>query len=273
MDQIKIKNLEVFGHHGVLPEENTLGQKFLINAVLYTDVEDAGRSDKMSSSIHYGEVCHLINQFMQEQTFKLIETVAEQLARCLLLEYPRLKKIRLEVLKPWAPIGLPLESVSVEIVRGWKKAYLSLGSNLGEREQYLQRAIAALNENEAIRVGKVASFLNTAPYGKTDQPDFLNTAVEIETLLEPKQLLEVTQAIEQANGRERKEHWGERTLDIDILLYSNLVMTDAQLMIPHPDMHNRLFVLAPMCEIAPQQVHPLLNETMYCLKNKLDILS
>ncbi|SDB27717.1 2-amino-4-hydroxy-6-hydroxymethyldihydropteridine diphosphokinase [Eubacterium oxidoreducens] len=273
MDQIKIKNLEVFGHHGLLPEENTLGQKFLINATLYIQAGIAGQSDKMSDSIHYGDVCQFITKFMHDHTFKLIETVAEQLSRQLLLTYPRMKKIRLEVLKPWAPIGLPLESVSVEVVRGWKCAYLSLGSNMGDRQKYLDNAIAALKENPFVKVNKVAGYINTPPYGKTDQSDFLNTAVEIETLLNPEQLLELIHDIEKKNKRVRKEHWGERTLDIDILLFEDTINRSLQLTIPHADMHNRHFVLEPMCEIAPQVMHPIFHLTMYQLLERLNKLS
>ena len=118
MDRIKIQNLEVFGHHGVFSEETKLGQKFLVNATLYTDTRAAGYSDNLEKSINYGEVCHFITRYMQDHTFKLIEAVAEHMAQAMLMEYPLLQKLDLEIRKPWAPIGLPLENVSVEISRG-----------------------------------------------------------------------------------------------------------------------------------------------------------
>lgn len=95
-DKIQIKNLEVFGKHGVFPEENTLGQKFLVNAVLYTDTREAGQTDDLTKSIHYGEVSHVITTYMMEHTFQLIESVAEQLARALLLQFKHLKWIDLD---------------------------------------------------------------------------------------------------------------------------------------------------------------------------------
>ena len=134
MDRIKIQNLEVFGHHGVFSEETKLGQKFLINATLYTDTRAAGYSDELEYSTDYGKICHFMTKYMQTHTFKLIEAVAEQMAQALLLEFPLLQKLDLEIQKPWAPIGLPLENISVEISRGWHKVYLSVGSNLGERQ-------------------------------------------------------------------------------------------------------------------------------------------
>jgi len=86
MDKIKINNLEIFCNHGVFPEENVLGQKFLVSAVLYTDTRSAGLSDNLTKSINYGEICHFIDKFMKDHTFKLIETVAERLAKALLTE-------------------------------------------------------------------------------------------------------------------------------------------------------------------------------------------
>ena len=174
MDKIKIKNLEVFANHGVFPEETKLGQKFLIDAVLYTDTRTAGIRDCIEESIHYGEVSHFITEFMREHTYQLIETVAEQLAKAMLLQIPRLEKVTLEIKKPWAPIGLPLEEVSVEITRGWHTVYLSFGSNMGEKEAYIQNGIKELNQHESCIVEQVSSLLETEPYGGVEQDNFLN---------------------------------------------------------------------------------------------------
>ena len=112
MDRIKIQNLEVFGHHGVFSEETKLGQKFLVNATLYTNTRAAGYSDDLEKSINYGEVCHFITGYMQNHTFKLIEAVAEHMAQAMLMEYPLLQKLDLEIRKPWAPIGLLWKCIS-----------------------------------------------------------------------------------------------------------------------------------------------------------------
>ncbi len=172
MDKIHIHNLEVYCNHGVFKEENVLGQKFLVSATLFTDTREAGMNDELKQSIHYGEVCQMIDQYMRTHTFKLIERVAEQLARELLLNIPRLQQIRLEVKKPWAPIGLPLENVSVEIERQWHIAYIALGSNIGDRQQYLDTAVARLAEDPYSQVERVSAYHNTAPYGVTDQATF-----------------------------------------------------------------------------------------------------
>ncbi|MCD8330143.1 MAG: dihydroneopterin aldolase, partial [Lachnospiraceae bacterium] len=106
MDQIKICGLEVFARHGVYPEENALGQKFVINADLFLDTRRAGLTDDLEASVNYGEVSQFIQKFMQEHTYHLIEAAAEQLVRALLLTWPAVKQVKLELQKPWAPVGL-----------------------------------------------------------------------------------------------------------------------------------------------------------------------
>lgn len=111
-----------------------LGQKFVLSAVLHTDTRKAGLTDELSYSVHYGEVSHLIKKVVEENTWKLLETVAEATAKAILLSYPMVSQVDLTIKKPWAPIGLPLDTVSVEISRGWHTAYIALGSNMGDKE-------------------------------------------------------------------------------------------------------------------------------------------
>lgn len=262
MDRIKIQNLEVFGHHGVFSEETKLGQKFLVNATMYTNTRAAGYSDDLEKSINYGEVCHFITGYMQNHTFKLIEAVAEHMSQAMLMEYPLLQKLDLEIRKPWAPIGLPLENVSVEISRGWHTAYIALGSNMGDKEKYLNEAVEKLQHTSDCQVLKVSDFLVTAPYGGVEQDDFLNGALALKTLLTPQELLERLHEIEQEAHRERLIHWGPRTLDLDILLYDDLVLDTPDLIIPHVEMHLRDFVLIPLAQIAPWKRHPVLGLTV-----------
>lgn len=116
-DKIAIDGLEVFANHGVYREENVLGQKFVVSLTLYTDLRRAGLHDDLDASIDYGAVCHLVDSYLREHTFKLIETAAEGVARELLGTYGSLLGVRVRVDKPWAPVGLPLASCGVEIVR------------------------------------------------------------------------------------------------------------------------------------------------------------
>lgn len=262
MDKIKIRGLEIFARHGVYPEENTLGQKFIVNATLHTNTRKAGLTDSLDDSIHYGEVSHHIKRFMEEHTCKLLECAAELTARELLLTYPLLQSIELEIQKPWAPIGLPLDTVSVQISRSWHTAYLALGSNMGDRKAYLDQAVIALNAHPDCQVIKVSDYLVTKPYGGVEQADFLNGALELKTLLTPEELLVLLHEIERAANRERIIHWGPRTLDLDILMYDNRVIDAPDLHIPHMEMHLRDFVLIPMAQIAPHIRHPLTGKTV-----------
>lgn len=262
MDKITIKELEVFANHGVFPEENVLGQKFVISAILYTGTRKAGITDELSFSVHYGEVSHFIQKYLTQHTWKLLESAAEHLVQALLLEFPLIEKIDLEIQKPWAPIGLPLNTVSVSISRGWHTAYVALGSNMGDKKAYLDLSVQRLNEREDCQVKTVSDYLTTAPYGGVEQDDFLNGALELRTLLEPEELLSVLHEIEQEANRVRVIHWGPRTLDLDILLYDDLVMDTPTLHIPHIEMHLRDFVLVPMAQIAPWKRHPLKGKTV-----------
>lgn len=269
MDKISIKNLEVFGNHGVYPEETKLGQKFLISAELQLNTREAGVSDDLTKSVNYGEVSHFITKFLTQHTYKLIEAAAEQLARAILLEYELVQGVTLAIHKPWAPIGLPLEDVAVEITRCRHTVYLSCGSNIGDREAYLRQAVEELGETEDTRVVKISSFIETEPYGVEDQDKFLNGCIELSTLLTPHELLDRLHEIEAHANRERIKRWGPRTLDLDILLYDNIVLADEDLKIPHADMQNRLFVLEPLCEIAPYAYHPIYRKHMVELREEL----
>ena len=260
-DKIYIKDLEVFAKHGVFPEENVLGQKFVISAVLYTSTREAGKTDDLTKSIHYGEVSRFIHDFVEKNTWKLLETVAERLAWELLLQTQGLEKVCLEIKKPWAPVGLPLKTVSVEIERGWHTAYIALGSNLGDKEANLRLGVEGLRATRGCRVLDVSDFLVTEPYGGVEQDDFLNGAMKIRTLLTPHELLERLHELEREAKRERIVRWGPRTLDLDILLYDDLILDEEELHIPHLEMHKRDFVLKPLCQIAPYVRHPVYNRT------------
>lgn len=262
MDQIKICHLEVFANHGVFPEETKLGQKFLINATLYTKTREAGLSDDLTKSIHYGEVSHAMTQFLQKNTYQLLETAVEKLAEHLLLTVPRLEKIDLEILKPWAPIGLPLETVSVQISRGWHTAYLALGSNMGEKHHFIREAVEKIQEIEGCIVEKVSDLIETEPYGGVEQDSFLNGALKMRTLLEPEELLSEMNRIEAEAGRERLIHWGPRTLDLDMIFYDDLVTEEEHLLLPHPDLDNRSFVLEPLMQLCPYKHHPVTGKTV-----------
>lgn len=135
------------------------------------------------------------------------------------------------------------------------KVYLGLGSNLGDRAYYLREAISSLS-SPMIKIGAVSRIYETEPWGVMDQPLYWNQVLEIETTLKPIDLLHFCQDIELKLGRERKVHWGSRTIDIDLLIYDNIVSETKELKLPHPLLEEREFVLAPLREVAPNLILP-----------------
>ena len=148
-----------------------------------------------------------------------------------------------------------------------RDVYLGLGSNLGDKRAHIVRAVELLREIS--RVHQVSSLFKTEPVGNRDQDWFLNCAVEIETTLDPRQLLAAVLSIERKLKRIRKIKYGPRTIDIDILFYARHVVDESGLAIPHPRLHQRLFVLAPLREICPGFVHPVLEQSVRQLKARL----
>lgn len=262
MDKITISDLEVFAFHGVLKEENSLGQKFLISAELYMDVSEAAKGDDISKSINYADICKEIDIFLKNNTFKLIETMADRLARHLLISYKSLDEVCIKVKKPWAPILMTLDTVSVSVNRKWHHVYLSLGSNMGDMEDNINKAIMLLDKEEDCHVIRVSTLRTTKPVGPVKQNDFLNGALYMKTLKSPQELLALIGAIEKELKRVREIHWGPRTIDLDILLYDDNIIQSENLTIPHVEMDKRLFVLEPMAELAPWLRHPVLGNTM-----------
>lgn len=269
MDQIRIDRLKVFAHHGVYPEESAQGQDFYVSAVLFADTRKAGLKDELESTVDYGRVSMFIDKFMTKHTFQLIETAAENLAREILLDFSPVQAVTIKISKPHAPIPLPFEDVSVTITRGWHTAYIAFGSNLGEREEFISRGLEQLQNEKDIFVERTSEIIETQPYGGVATEKFLNGVVRVKTLLMPQELLHICHEVEKQAGRDRSTHWGNRTLDLDILFYDDIIMDEEGLTIPHIDIRNRDFVLTPMAEIAPGFVHPVYHQTMRDMKENL----
>jgi 2-amino-4-hydroxy-6-hydroxymethyldihydropteridine diphosphokinase len=140
-------------------------------------------------------------------------------------------------------------------------AYIALGANLGDRRANIERALDLLRDTPNIRITKTSTFLeNPAIGGPPDSPPFLNAVAEIETTLPPRDLLSRLLDIEKALGRQRRQKWDPRLIDLDLLLYGEAIVNDPDLKIPHPLLHTRRFVLDPLKEIAPDAIHPILKK-------------
>lgn len=256
MEQIFIRDLQVYGYHGVYSQEKEQGQNFLVQARADLSFSRAAASDELGETVDYGSLCILIRDFFREKRFDLLETAAKELSAEILRTFPVIDGLFLEIGKPQAPIPVEFANVGVRLERRWRPAAISLGSNMGEKGEHLDFAIRALENADAVRKLTFSDYYVTKPYGYEKQEDFLNAAAVFETYLTPEELLDFLHEIEAERGRERIIRWGPRTLDLDILFYDNLTRNSETLTIPHTDMHNRLFVLEPLAEIAPWWVHP-----------------
>ena len=259
MDKITISNLHIYAYHGVHESEKENGQNFYVSAVLYTDLYQPGHTDVLNDTVSYSDAAKLINRVFISEKYDLIEKAAYVCAEAVLDEFPAVTAIDLKVSKPEAPIGLEFENVSVDITISRHTAYLGIGSNMGDRMGYIDSAVEKLDNTPGINVTGRSGIIETDPYGPVEQDKFLNGVLEIETYLTPEALLDRLHEIEDDLGRKRTVHWGPRTVDLDILLFDDLVMSTEDLVIPHPDMKNREFVLKPLAEIAPHLIHPVLR--------------
>lgn len=269
-DCIMIDNLVVFANHGVYKEEKKMGQRFVISMKLYADLYPAAKSDDLTKALNYAEICSFVTDFTQTNRCSLIEAAAVDIANALLKKYDSIRSVEITLKKPWAPIGLPLDQAAVHLTRSRHRAYIGIGSNLGDKKGYLDFAVRALTEDENCIVQKVSSYIVTEPVGDVEQDDFLNGCVELDTLYTAHELLDKIHEIENAAGRKREIHWGPRTLDLDILLYDKEMIHDSTLTVPHPEMSKRRFVLEPLSEIAPFAFDPVNGACAVSLLERLN---
>lgn len=265
-DRIELRGLRIRGNHGVFDFEKREGQVFVIDVTLHTSVAVAAASDAIADTVHYGELAEDVARIVEDNTFDLIETLAEHIAtHCLTL----CDHVEVTVRKPSAPIERTFDDVSVTVERraqapalpdtpaahGTTEAMLSLGANLGDAADTLDQAVLALERHPRISVRARSSVYATAPWGGVEQNDFLNLNLLVDTSLNARELLAVAQGIEVACGRTRELRWGPRTLDIDLIRFGSsgdeVVVDTETLTLPHPRAHERAFVLVPWAELEP----------------------
>jgi dihydroneopterin aldolase/2-amino-4-hydroxy-6-hydroxymethyldihydropteridine diphosphokinase len=252
MDRISLHGLQFYGYHGVFAEENKLGQRFVVDLELELDLLRAGTQDELAATVNYAEIAEMTKQLVEGQPFQLVEAVAEAIAQRLLREYSLLQGVFVRVHKPNPPVALPFDGVSVTLHRvrtTGETVFIALGANIGEREQQLCAAIAALRATDGVEWLGNSTVYQTQPVGVTDQPLFLNMVVALRTLLPVEALFARMMSIELEMGRTRDVHWGPRLIDLDLLYYGALEYTSADLTVPHPRLAERAFVLAPLLDV------------------------
>jgi len=268
-DFIKVTNMKVFAYHGVLEEEKKNGQDFYLNAKVYVDMRKAGLTDQLEDTINYDSVCIFLAEVFAEKQFDTIEAAAEYTVQEIIVNFPTIEAMELEVRKPHAPLTYVPEDISVTIYREWHTVYLSFGSNMGNPKGHINEAITMLKDPYAIRNVKVSELFVTKPYGPVEQNDFVNGCLEMETYMDPEELVTYIHEIEDYFERDRSIHWGPRPIDLDIVFFDDYVYNSKTLTIPHADMENRMFVLEPLSQLCPGRRHPVWGKTVSQLRKEL----
>lgn len=248
--QLELYGLAYHGYHGVFPRERQQGQAFFVDVKM--TYEPGSLQDKLEDALDYGTVERVIAQVMEGPPVKLLETLLDRLATALLDKFPNLLAAEIAIHKPRAPLaGNAADVVARRKVQRVVKAYLGLGSNLGDRLENLRRAVSLLGAQEGILPVAVSPLYETAPLDVLNQPPFLNSVIEIETTRTPSDLLSVCKQVEFAAGRRPGLRRGPRVLDVDILVYGHFQLDKPFLQIPHAQLAGRAFALQPLYDLNP----------------------
>lgn len=258
--KIIIHDLVVNACHGVNEEEKTQKQPFSISVEIVTDIGEAVKSDDLTQTVSYSAVCKQIKTVVENTTYNLIETLADTLACSIACKYYNITSVKVLLKKLEPPMKVKPNYVAVEVIKEYKRCYLSLGSSVGNRNGYLDFVLEKLINDIHIRKVRESGRIETEPYGGVAKNKFINSAVEIETIYSPQELLKVINNIETEAGRVRNKKWEDRVLDIDIVLFENEIINDENLVVPHKEMHKREFVLRPLLLLNDALYHPLLGK-------------
>ncbi len=250
---VTIENLTVMACHGCLPEEKVQQQPFRFDIKAFLNYEDSCCNDDLNSTVNYVALAERVCDFCTNNCFDLLEKLASETCRILMDEFPMIDEIQIELKKTQPPTTLPLSSLGVSFTLKREFVYLSLGSSLGDKAQFLNNAIDRLKSIRGVNVLKVSNFITTEPYGGAAANNlFVNAAVKLSTYLEPEEFFSFTHNIELVEGRVRGDKWGEdRTLDIDIVFWGRKKIFTKNLRVPHYDWKNRDFVKKPIAELDP----------------------
>lgn len=258
MDRILIDDLRVLALIGALPHEREAKQPLRVDISIGVDLRDAGRSDELDDTVHYGLVAERVVELAEESKHILLERLAADIADTV-LAFDRVEEVDVTVTKLRPPVPTPLQTTAVRMVRTRAEAQapplrrheaiVALGSNLGDREGFLRHAVHELGN-----VTAVSQVFETEPIGGPDaQGAYLNMVVKVETSLDPYAFIRRCQRIEASALRQRIVHWGPRTLDVDLLFFDDVQIVSEELTVPHPRIFERRFVLTPLSEVAPER--------------------
>lgn len=262
-DRILLSGVRARGRHGVLPEERLAGQEFVVDLELGLDLAVAAATDRVAATVHYGEVAERVGEIVSGDPVDLIETLAQRIADAV-LAFDLVDRVVVTVHKPSAPIPVPFDDVAVRIERvrpaGTEHVVIALGSNLGERDTTLDAAVDVLRALPGLVVEAASGSLETIAVTEEgpdpSRPRYRNRVVVGRTSLPPRELLSALLRIERAFGRVRTARWGDRPLDLDLIVQGDRIGDEPGLVLPHPRARHRAFVLLPWLEVEPDAVLP-----------------
>ncbi len=267
MAYIRLVNMIFYGYHGVAAAERETGRRYEVDCEIETDITKAARSDHLDDAVNYLSIYKTVEEFLENHRYNLLETLAERL-REEITKKTGASRVTLRVRKRIPPVPGNIDYVEVE-TSGEKlevchvaDIFLGLGANEGDRETNIKKAIDLLSRSEDIRIKAVSSLYESKSVGVSNQPDYLNCVVRIETGLDPHSLLETTKSIETTLGRQPYTHMLPRPMDIDILIYDDIDLDSLDLMIPHSRLKSRRFVLEPLLEIDPDAIDPTTSKPL-----------
>ena len=284
MFKIIIKNLNLFGYHGVKESEKKDGQNFCFNIEILLNKNSFLNSDNLENTLNYSQVIRILKNINSNQRFNLLETLSQTIANRIMEISSLIEKVSVRVEKTSPPIKENLESVGVEYVlvrkgtegreedkfegsevkssnfenskvkSGEVDVYMSLGSNIGDRENNLRKAVDLISRNPNIEVLAVSSIYETEPMYYKDQDYFYNIVLKarVNGEISPFEMMGFLKGIEFGFGSKKDKRYGPRIIDIDLLYYGEIVIESEFLTVPHPGIEERKFVLVPLSEIAPE---------------------
>lgn len=270
MFRIIIKDLNLFGYHGVKESEKKDGQNFCFNIEILLNKNSFLNGDSIENTLNYSEVIKLVKDINSNRRFNLLETLSQEIANRIMGMSFLIEKVSVKIEKTSPPIKENIESVGVEYILDRKSlesggegklessevdVYMSLGSNIGNRENNLRKAVDLIGRSPNINIIKVSSIYETEPMYFKDQDSFYNIVLQaqVDRELSPFEMMGFLKGIEYGFGRKRSEkRYGPRIIDIDLLYYGEMVIESNFFTVPHPGIEERKFVLVPFSEIAPE---------------------
>lgn len=254
MDHLRLCDMEIYGYTGCLPEEKENGQIFVISIDMGFEHIPGAITDDLDGTVNYAALYDVIHERVSTSKGNLIENLAWNIAGDVLDFSDLPDTVTVTVSKPNAPVEAKFRTMETSITRSRIRSFphtaaVGVGTNIGDRYSNLMTAISLLRQSGHVVDMNVSPIYETTPVGYDDQQDFLNLCVSFKTDLEPIKLLDLLQSIENQQHRVRIIKNGPRSIDLDLLLYDDLTIDSERLVVPHPRMYQRAFVLKPLTDL------------------------